>query len=74
VPWHADNNICDTFYVIEGRLRLFLQEPKENVELGPGHSYAVVAIRSHLVTHAGGSSMTILVLQGVEEYHYVPLV
>jgi hypothetical protein len=33
-----------------------------------------VAGRPHLVTNAGDTSMIILVLQGVGEYDYVPLV
>lgn len=74
VPWHYHSNISDTFYVIEGDLRLYLQDPKEEVLLGPGESYAVAAGRPHLVTNAGTASMTILVLQGVGDYDYVPLV
>lgn len=74
VPWHYHNNISDTFYVIDGDLRLYLQQPKEEVWLGPGGSYAVAAGRPHLVTNAGSTTMTILVLQGVGEYDYVPLV
>jgi quercetin dioxygenase-like cupin family protein len=74
VPWHRHNNVSDTFYVLEGRLRLFVQNPKQEIQLGPGESYAVAAGRPHLVTNAGDSSMTILVLQGVGEYDYVPLV
>jgi len=74
VPWHSHTNISDTFYVVEGRLRLFLQKPKEEVTLGPGESYAVAPGRPHLVTNAGDGSMTILVLQGVGDYDYVPLV
>ena len=74
VPWHSHNNVSDTFYVLEGRLRLFLQNPKEEMQLGPGQSYAVAPGRPHLVTNAGDTSMTILVLQGGGEYDYVPLV
>ena len=74
VPWHAHNNVSDTFYVLEGRLRLFMQNPKEEKQLGPGERYQVVAGRPHLATNAGDTSMTILVLQGVGEYDYVPLV
>ncbi|WP_193367331.1 cupin domain-containing protein [Pelagibius marinus] len=74
VPWHSHTHITDTFYVIEGRLRLFLQGPKEEVLLGPGETYAVPPGRPHLVTNGGDGSMTILVLQGVGEYDYVPLV
>jgi quercetin dioxygenase-like cupin family protein len=74
VPWHYHNHVSDTFYVIEGQLRLYLQKPKEEVCLGPGESYAVAAGRPHLVTNAGDSAMTILVLQGVGAYDFVPLV
>ena len=57
VPWHSHTNISDTFYVLEGHLRLFLQDPKEEVNLKPGEVYAVRAARPHLVTNGGGSSL-----------------
>ncbi len=74
VPWHFHTNISDTFYVLEGEMRLFLQKPKEEVRLGVGQSYVAVAGRPHLVTNAGKTSLTFLILQGVGEYDYVPLV
>ena len=74
VPWHYHNNIQDTFYVLEGHLRLFLREPKEEVKLGPGDSYSVPPCRPHLVTSAGDASVTFLVLQGIGDYDFVPLV
>jgi quercetin dioxygenase-like cupin family protein len=74
VPWHCHNNVQDTFYVIEGQLRLFLREPKEEIRLGPGETYSVRARRPHLVTNGGDRSATFLVLQGIGEYDYVPLV
>jgi mannose-6-phosphate isomerase-like protein (cupin superfamily) len=73
VPWHYHNNIQDTFYVLEGRLRIFVRDPKEEIRLEPGQSYAVRAGRPHLVTNGGESSTTFLVLQGIGEYDYVPL-
>ncbi len=74
VPWHYHNNIRDTFYVLEGRLRIFLRDPKEEVRLGPGETYTVAPRRAHLVTNGGEASATFLVLQGIGEYDYVPLV
>jgi mannose-6-phosphate isomerase-like protein (cupin superfamily) len=74
VPWHFHSNIQDTFYIIEGQVRLFLREPKEEVRLGPGDTYSVRPCRPHLVTNGGNGSATFLVLQGVGEYDYVPLV
>jgi len=74
VPWHYHNNVQDTFYVLRGNLRIFLREPKEEMRLGPGETYTVKARRPHLVTNAGENSATFLVLQGIGEYDFVPLV
>jgi mannose-6-phosphate isomerase-like protein (cupin superfamily) len=74
VPWHYHNNISDTFYVVEGTMRLFLQQPKEEVILKPGESFVAALRRPHLVTNGGTSSLTFLIMQGVGEYDYVALV
>ena len=73
VPWHLHTHTQDTFCVLEGRLRLFLRDPKEEVRLGPGETYTVRAGRPHLVTNAGETSATFFVLQGIGDYDYVPL-
>ena len=73
VPWHYHSQVQDTFYVLEGELRLFLQDPKEEVRLGPGETYTVPPRRPHLVTNGGNGSATFLVLQGIGEYDFVPL-
>jgi mannose-6-phosphate isomerase-like protein (cupin superfamily) len=41
VPWHTHSNVSDTFYVLDGQMRLFLQDPKEEVNLKPGEVYVV---------------------------------
>ena len=74
VPWHYHNHVQDTFYVIEGRVTLYLRDPKETVVLGPGDTYCVRPGRPHLVTNGGDTSATFLVLQGIGEYDFVPLV
>jgi len=74
VPWHFHSNIQDTFYVIKGHLRVFLREPKEEVRLGPADTCSVPPRRPHLVTNGGDASATFLVLQGIGEYDFVPLV
>ena len=72
VPWHLHNNIDDTFYVVAGKVRLFLRDPDEDVRLAPGDSYRVKAGRPHLVTNDGDTSATFVILQGIGEYDYVP--
>ena len=55
-------------------MRLFLQEPKDEVILKPGESFVAAPGRPHLVTNGGDASLTFLIMQGVGEYDYVPLV
>ena len=73
VPWHYHTHIRDTLYVLEGTLRVFLRDPKEDVILEPGESYAIPPGRPHLVTNAGDRSATFLILQGIGEYDFVPM-
>ena len=72
VPWHYHSHIRDTFYVVEGRLVIFLRDPDEEVRLGPGDSHAVEPRRPHLVTNGGDRSATFLVLQGIGDYDFFP--
>jgi quercetin dioxygenase-like cupin family protein len=74
VPWHYHSNVQDTFYVLHGSLRIFLREPKEEVRLAACETLTVKARRPHLVTNGGEESATFLVLQGIGEYDFVPLV
>ena len=44
VPWHYHTSVQDTFFVITGRLSIFLGEPKQEILLGnlcTGRRYAV---------------------------------
>ena len=72
VPWHYHTSVQDTFFVLQGSLRLFLRNPKEEVRLAPGETYTVQARRPHLVTNCGGDSAVFLVLQ-LGDYDFVPL-
>ena len=74
VPWHYHNYVDDTFYVISGSLRIFLREPKEEVRLTPAQTFTAKAGRPHLVTNGGAEPVSFLVLQGIGEYDFVPLV
>src|SRR5207249_1449193 len=56
VPWHYHTNVHDTFYVVAGSIRIFLQDPKDEVRLTQGQTFAVSPKRPHLVTNAGDAS------------------
>jgi mannose-6-phosphate isomerase-like protein (cupin superfamily) len=73
VPWHHHSSIEDTFYVLSGRIRITLQLPDEEIELGVGESWGPVRRRRpHLVTNSGTHPARFLVLQGMGDYDYVP--
>jgi quercetin dioxygenase-like cupin family protein len=59
--------------VLEGAIRIFMRDPKQDVTLHPGETFALAAGRPHLVTNAGDTSATFLILQGVGEYDFVPV-
>jgi len=44
------------------------------VNLRPGETFTASARRPHLVTNGGEVPVTFLVLQGIGEYDFVPLV
>jgi mannose-6-phosphate isomerase-like protein (cupin superfamily) len=72
VPWHAHNHVEETFYVVEGSVRLSLRDPAEEVSLGPGGTLSIGPRRPHRVANAGATSATFLVIQR-GEYDYIPL-
>jgi quercetin dioxygenase-like cupin family protein len=77
VPWHKHSKVRDSFYVIEGTLRIYLMDPKENVVVHAAEFFSVPPGRPHLVTNAGDTLAKFLVIgdaQGDGEYDYVPLV
>jgi quercetin dioxygenase-like cupin family protein len=74
VPWHFHNEVQDTFYVIAGAIRVFTREPEGAILLGPGETYSVRPRQPHLVTNAGSTSATFLVLQGKGDYDFVRVV
>jgi quercetin dioxygenase-like cupin family protein len=72
VPWHYHTTVQDTFFVLDGRIRLSLREPAEELLLSRGDTFTVAPKRPHLVTNAGEGSAVFLVLQGFGEYDFQP--
>ena len=73
IPWHYHSEVQDTFYVINGKIRIFMRGPDEEVCLTAGQTHAVCPGRPHLVTNAGDTSAVFLVLQGIGEHDFVAL-
>jgi mannose-6-phosphate isomerase-like protein (cupin superfamily) len=73
IPWHYHTEAQDTFYVINGMIRILTREPNEQVCLSVGETYSVRPGRPHLVANAGGASAVFLVLQGMGKHDFVAL-
>ena len=71
IPWHTHHQAQDTFYVMEGTIRLSLREPDEDRQLGRGDIFAVPPGRPHRVSNGGDISAAFLVIQD-GDYDYVP--
>jgi quercetin dioxygenase-like cupin family protein len=72
IPWHYHSNVHDTFYVLQGRIRVSLRDPEDEMVLSPGETTVARVRRPHRVTNAGDGSAIFLVLQGIGEYDFVP--
>jgi mannose-6-phosphate isomerase-like protein (cupin superfamily) len=72
--WHRHTSVDDTFYVVEGRVRVALREPDEEIVLERGQSWGAVRHgRPHDVSNAGQSRAVVLVMQGFGEYDFLPV-
>lgn len=70
VPWHYHNNITDTFFCMEGPMRVTTRNPDAVHVLEPGGTCAVGPGTAHLVTGVAGPCKFIVV-QGVGVYDFV---
>jgi quercetin dioxygenase-like cupin family protein len=73
VPWHYHTKGQDTFYVINGTIRIYTREPEEEVRLTVGETYSVRPGRPHRIANAGDTSAVFLILQGMGEHDFVAL-
>ncbi len=73
IPWHYHTKSQDTFYVLNGMIRVFAREPTEEVSLTVGQTYSVRPGRPHRVANAGDTSAVFLVLQGMGAHDFVAL-
>jgi mannose-6-phosphate isomerase-like protein (cupin superfamily) len=76
IPWHRHSKVFDTFYVIEGRLRIDMEEPQEHVILLPTQTYTVIRRRPHRVASDNDESVRFLVIGDAQDqgsYDFEPI-
>jgi len=73
VGWHRHTSVDDSFYVVEGRVRVSMRDPVEDVLLDRGQCWGSVRHgRFHNVSNAGERPALVVLLQGFGEYDFLP--
>lgn len=73
VPWHTHDEVTDTFFCIEGPMRVEVSDPDHTHVLLAGQTCEVPARRPHFVSGTSGNPCVFLVMQGIGQYNYVPV-
>ncbi len=73
VPWHYHSNITDTFFCMEGPMRVSTRNPDGEYVLEPGGTCAINPRTAHHVAGVDGRPCKFMIVQGVGAYDYVPV-
>jgi quercetin dioxygenase-like cupin family protein len=73
IPWHCHSRVTDTFFCLEGEIRVETRAPRGAFRLKPGERCAVSAKHAHEVTNAGAGRARFLIVQGIGTYDYIPV-
>jgi mannose-6-phosphate isomerase-like protein (cupin superfamily) len=72
--WHRHTSVDDTFYVVDGRVRVSMREPDEEVTLERGQCWGSVRHgRPHNVSNLGASPAVVVLMQGFGQYDFRPV-
>lgn len=70
VPWHTHDHVSDTFFCMQGPMRVETREPRQSVVLLEGETFEVVKGQPHFVSGVGGAPTRCIIMQGVGFYTY----
>lgn len=71
IPWHQHTRVTDTFYCLEGVVRLQTGTDPHGRLYRAGETCAMPPGAPHRVTNAGETPCRILLIQGIGEYDFV---
>lgn len=71
IPWHLHTRVTDTFYCLEGVVRLQTGKDPHGRLYRAGETYTMPPGAAHRVTNAGETPCRILLIQGIGEYDFV---
>ena len=72
VPWHSHSQIVDTFFCLEGPMRIQTRNPDADLTLAAGEQAAAAVGQPHRVSGAGDGPCRFAIVQGVGQYDFVP--
>lgn len=73
VPWHYHTAITDTFFCMQGPLKVTTRDPDDVHVLEAGGTLAVGPGTAHQVEGVDGGRCRFMIVQGVGPYDYVPV-
>jgi quercetin dioxygenase-like cupin family protein len=71
VPWHYHSTITDTFFCMEGPLRVQTRAPRADYILQPGETCAVSPMTAHYVSGVDHQPAKFMIVQGEGTYDYI---
>ena len=73
VPWHYHSEITDTFFCMEGPLRVQTRAPRNDYILQAGETCAVPAKVAHYVSGVDHQPAKFMIVQSEGTYDYVSI-
>ena len=71
VPWHLHNEITDTFFCMNGPMRVETRDPDAEYILQAGETCAVPPNVAHYVSGVDHAPCKFMIVQGEGTYNYV---
>ena len=69
-PWHSHSAVTDHIFGLTGGISIRLQNPAEEIVVGPGEHCTIAPARVHRVSNLNRQRATYLLVQGVGKYDF----
>jgi mannose-6-phosphate isomerase-like protein (cupin superfamily) len=69
-PWHSHSEVTDHIFGLTGGIAIRLQDPSEEIVIGPGDHCTIPPARVHQVSNLNRQRATYLLVQGVGKYDF----
>ncbi len=68
--WHYHTQVTDDIFCLTGTILVRIQDPKQEVQLSPGHRYRIEKGKVHQLENLEVSPSTYLLVQAIGKYDF----